>query len=183
VRHAPGHRKVFPLTKRHWINKQCHLGKRNSKNVENVKKSGKQPHSQLLEYLYPQIRMMKKIALFVFVLACLNVNAQKQQWTALHEFRAAISQTYEPAAKNEFQPAKDSAASLVAKAKEWQASAIPPSYDAKALKSLLKKLVKDSEALQNGVKKNKADADIKTLISQLHETFQQIMIKCNDQLW
>lgn len=127
--------------------------------------------------------MMKKIALFILLLASLNIHAQRQQWKPLHEFRAVMGHAYDPAVKNELQPVKDNAPELVAKAKEWQASPIPPSYDAKSLKSLLKKLVKESEALQNSVKKNKEDADIKTLLNRLNETFQQIMAKCNDQLW
>lgn len=127
--------------------------------------------------------MMKKIALFILLLASLNSHAQKQQWKPLHDFREMIGQTYDPAVKSELQPAKDRASELVTKAKEWQASPIPASYDAKSLKSLLKKLVKDSEALQNGVKKNKADTDIKALITQVNDTFQEIMTKCNDQLW
>ncbi|MCG2613398.1 hypothetical protein LZZ85_03865 [Terrimonas sp. NA20] len=127
--------------------------------------------------------MMKKIALFALLLASLSLHAQKQQWKPFHEFRNLIDQTYETAAKGQLQPAKDSAIVLTAKAKELQASAIPPGYDARTLKSLLKKLVKDTEALQSGVRKSKDDTDIKTLITQVNATFQQIQAKCNDQLW
>jgi hypothetical protein len=127
--------------------------------------------------------MMKKIVLFALLLASLNIHAQKQQWKPFHDFRYLIDRTYEPAAKNQLQPVKDSAFVLAAKAKEWQDAAIPANYDARALKSLLKKLVKETEALQNGVKKSKDDTDIKTLITHVNETFQQIVAKCNDQLW
>ncbi|MET0462555.1 MAG: hypothetical protein ABW007_05360 [Chitinophagaceae bacterium] len=127
--------------------------------------------------------MMKKIALFAFLLASLNIHAQKQQWKQFHDFRFLLDRTYELTANNKLQPAKDSASGLVEKAKELQASPIPASYDSRALKSLLKKLVKDTESLQSGVRKSKSDADIKTMMTQVNETFQQISAKCNDQLW
>lgn len=126
---------------------------------------------------------MKKITLFICLLISLTTFAQNQRWKSMSDFHSVISHTFHPAEENNLQPVKDSAELLVKKAKLWQSSTIPAGFDVAKLKPVLKQLVRDCEAVQAGVRKEKTDAELKALITKAHDTYHKIVEECNDQLW
>ncbi len=124
---------------------------------------------------------------FLFVLTVLLVaNAgfaqqKKATWKEMHDFHAVMSKTFHPAEEDNLQPLRDSAALLVTRAKAWQSSAVPEGYKADVTKPILKDLVKQCTTIQKAVKKGKADAELKVLITKAHDIFHEIMEKCRDE--
>ena len=122
---------------------------------------------------------MKKMILFAAA-ALLSVAsfAQQAEWKQMKDFHGVMSKTFHPAEEGNLQPAKTNAAELVAKAKSWQTSVVPAGYDAKIASPILKKLVASCSALQAGVKANKSDKELTTLITAAHENFHELTEKC-----
>ena len=122
---------------------------------------------------------IKKITLalvaFLFVQTAF---ADKGNWAELKRFHSVMSKTFHPAEEGNLQPVKDSAATLLAKAKVWQASAIPADYNKEETTKTLALLVAKCEDLNAAVMANKSDADLKKLITEAHEIFHQIVEKC-----
>ena len=122
---------------------------------------------------------IKKITLtlvaFLFVQTAF---ADKGNWAELQRFHAVMSKTFHPAEEGNLQPVKDSAASLLAKAKIWQAATVPADYNKEETTKTLALLVAKCEELNTAVMANKSDADLKKLITEAHDIFHQIVEKC-----
>jgi len=108
----------------------------------------------------------------------MGANAQKATWKEMNDFHGVMSDAFHSSEEDNLQPLKQRAGELVSKAKVWQASAVPQGYNAELAKPILKKLVKQCEAIKKSVKKKKSDAELKTLIAEAHDTFHEIMEKC-----
>jgi hypothetical protein len=125
---------------------------------------------------------MKTIALVVLAGLFSTLSfAQKTEWKQMSDFHKIISKTFHSAEEGNLKPTKDSAQVLVAKAKVWQKFNVPAGYNAKVTEPILKRLVADCEALEKAVKAGKPDAELKKLISKVHDTFHEIMEKCMDE--
>ena len=123
---------------------------------------------------------MKKLLLLIVCAVTISAaTAQKAEWKEMHDFHGVMSKTFHPAEEGKLQPLKDSAAVLVQKAVAWQHSTVPEGYDAGVIAPILKKLVTDCEAVTAGVKNKQPDATLVKLITRAHDTFHQIMEKCN----
>lgn len=96
----------------------------------------------------------------------------------MQAFHEVMAKTFHPAENGNLQPTKDNAGLLVAKAKAWKASKVPAGYNAKAVKPILDKLVAKCTAIQEGIAQNKSDDELKAMISEAHDTFHEIMEKC-----
>lgn len=124
---------------------------------------------------------------FLFVLTVLLVantgfaQQKKATWKEMHDFHGVMSKTFHPAEENNFKPLRDSAAVLATRAKAWQSSTVPEGYKADVTRPILKTLVKQCNNIQKAVKKGKSDAELKTMITQAHDTFHEIMEKCRDE--
>jgi hypothetical protein len=122
---------------------------------------------------------MKKIltlVLAVFVFAGRNsVKAQKAKWNEMEEFHTVMSQTFHPAEEGKLEPIKTRSGEMLAKAKAWKISNAPEGYNKKAVKGLLKDLVKGSKELDRMVKENATDAMLTEKLSKLHDIFHEIM--------
>ncbi len=116
------------------------------------------------------------IALFSFQFAF----ADKGEWAELKTFHSVMSKTFHPAEEGNLQPVKDNSADLLAKAKAWQLSAVPADYNKEETAKVLSNLVMKCEELNAAVAAGKTDAELKTLITQAHDIFHQIMEKCRN---
>jgi hypothetical protein len=126
--------------------------------------------------------MKKMFAIALFVATALTGFAQKKaEWKQMHEFHGVMGKTFHPAEEGNLQPLKDSAAVLLMRAKTWQASAVPEGYNATVVKPILKKLVTQCAGISKAVKAKKDDATLKTLITNAHDTFHEIMEKCRNE--
>ena len=122
---------------------------------------------------------MKKVFLFACAaMLSLASFAQKADWKQMHEFHSVMGKTFHPAEEGNLNPLKEHAADLTAKAKAWQASAVPAGYDATVAKPILKQLVAKCTAVEAAIKSKKSDKELTSLITATHDTFHELMEKC-----
>lgn len=122
---------------------------------------------------------MKKL----FLIAAVSVLsfasfAQQSTWKQMTAFHSLMSQTFHPAEEGNLNPTKQNAAELLAKAKTWANSLVPPGYDVKAAKPILKKLVESCAAVEAGVNSKKTDKELVALMTIAHDTFHEFAEKC-----
>jgi hypothetical protein len=124
---------------------------------------------------------MKRILLATAILFTTFTGfSQKATWKEMTDFHGVMAKTFHPAEENNLQPVRDSASVLVSRAKSWKSSAVPQGFNGTVTKPILKKLVSQCEAINKAVKKNKPDADLKTMITKAHDIFHEIMEKCRE---
>lgn len=112
------------------------------------------------------------------VLGGISVNAQEAKWTEMENFHSVMSVTFHPAEDNNLKPLKEKAVDLVSKAKAWQSATAPEGYNGTVTKPILKKLVKQCKLIDEAVKANKSDVELKTMITKAHDIFHEIKEKC-----
>ncbi|MCX6318004.1 MAG: hypothetical protein NTW29_11980 [Bacteroidetes bacterium] len=122
--------------------------------------------------------MKKTILLAACMVAVVFVHAQQKDWKEMHDFHGIMSVTFHPAEENNLQPLKDSANSLLTKAKVWQQSVVPEGYNAAITQPILKRLAAECAAIAAAVKRKKPDSELKAMITKAHDTFHEIMEKC-----
>ena len=128
---------------------------------------------------------MKKIpavlSLTLTLFVCTTLQAQKAKWKEMDDFHTVMAQTFHPAEEGKFDPIKKRSGEMIEKAVAWQNSTAPEGYDKKAVKKSLKSLVKGSKELDKLIKENAADTVLKEKLSALHDTFHEIMEKCEGE--
>jgi hypothetical protein len=127
------------------------------------------------------MKLIAKAALLILAFFTIQTTfAQKSEWKELKTFHGVMSKSFHPSEEGNLQPVKDNAADLVAKAKAWQASAIPADYNQTETKKVLAELVTKCQEIEKAVAAKKSDADLKKLIHEAHEVFHQIVEKCHN---
>ena len=122
---------------------------------------------------------MLKLAIVLFITSLTQCSfAQQKEWKEMHAFHTVMSKTFHPSEECNLQPVKNNAALLLAKAKAWKASTPPAGYDASITTPILAQLIEDCTTIKNAVNSKQPNETLKTLITQAHETFHQIMEKC-----
>lgn len=122
--------------------------------------------------------MLKLAIVLFFTIVAQFGFAQQKEWKEMHAFHTVMSKTFHPAEEGNLQPVKNNAVLLLAKAKAWKASTPPAGYDAAVTTPILAQLTEDCTAIKNAVGNKQPNEKLKTLITQAHETFHQIMEKC-----
>lgn len=127
---------------------------------------------------------MKKLQL-IFVLAVLFVvtslasSQTKVEWKEKDDFHKVMGQTFHPVEDGNFAPIRERSGEMLEKAVAWQKSAIPAEFsNVASIKENLVKLVAGSEALNNKIKANCTDDEIKTDLTALHDVFHEIVGAC-----
>lgn len=122
---------------------------------------------------------MKKLwVLAMAAIFTMSLQAQEASWKQMEDFHAVMSKTFHPAEEGNVKPLKENVANLVAKAKAWEAGAVPAGYDAKITKPILKQLVAKCVAVEAAVKAKKSDKELTSLITATHDVFHEIKEKC-----
>ena len=115
-----------------------------------------------------------------FVLISTFSFAQKTEWKEQSAFHNVMSKTFHPAEEGNFQPIKSKSEELVIAANNWKKSKIPNDIaDKKMVKETLNKLYKDSQTIHAKLKKGASDAELKTDLFALHDTFHTVVGLCN----
>lgn len=125
---------------------------------------------------------MKKVRSLIIMitisLASLSAYSQEAKWQEMEDFHAVMSVTFHPAEDGNLKPLKEKSGNLAANAKTWQKGAVPEGFNAGVTKPILKRLVKQCNAINRAVAAGKPDAELKKMIIEAHEIFHEIKEKC-----
>jgi hypothetical protein len=90
-----------------------------------------------------------------------------------------MSPTFHPSEEGNLSPIKERIGEMVTKAEALAQSKIPSQFENDAIKEAVNKLAVDSKKLQTLITEKANDEQIKTALSNLHDTFHVIVEKCN----
>ena len=121
------------------------------------------------------------LVLALFVVAS-SVSAQStfDKWPAIKEFHEVMSQTFHPAEEGNLAPIKARSEEMMNKAAMLLKSDIPTEFRTDAILASAERLQLKSKALHKLVKSNGTDAAIAKSITDLHDTFHEIVGLCSD---
>lgn len=125
---------------------------------------------------------MRKVCLllsFIIAVSFINkVSAQEKfSWKEMGAFHNTAMLAFHGAEEGKLQPARDSAAAMLAKVTAWQGAAVPAGNDAAAIKALLKELADACAVINNAVAAKKPDAPLKPLVLKAHHIFHEVIEK------
>lgn len=120
---------------------------------------------------------IKTFTILAFVLVFQSITAQSifDKWQAVKEFNEALSRTYLPAKGGDLEPVKMRSEELMAKAEALLIMDIPAEYRTKSILSSAEKLQLKSKMLRKLVLSKAPDADILKSVTELNNTFQDIV--------
>ena len=128
---------------------------------------------------------MKKIKLFIFFALFFVANAVSAQstfdkWPAIKEFHGVMSETFHPAEEGNLAPIKARSEEMMHKAAQLLKSEIPEEFKTNAIIASAERLQIKSKSLNKLVKSNASDATIVKSITDLHDTFHEIVGLCSE---
>jgi hypothetical protein len=128
------------------------------------------------------IKSMLSFALFLTLFSVVG-SAQSlfEQWPALKTFHSVMSETFHPAEEGNLAPIKSRSTEMADNAASLLKSPIPQAFQKPALTATLKKLKKDSKALDKMIQHKAGDQQITQSLTALHEVFHDIVGLCKDK--
>lgn len=118
----------------------------------------------------------KIIAFLLLSLASSYVIAQKKtQWEALDAMKVVMKQTFPPMLKNnDLQPARKNSQEMVRLAINLANADKPKYFKKKKMEGAFKQIVEDAQKMEELVRKNASDDELKIALSSLHGSFAEI---------
>jgi len=127
-------------------------------------------------------RFLSLLMIFAAVAVVKPVHGQqKAKWQELDAFHEVMSKTFHPAEEGKLEPIRSRSSEMLEKAIAWKNSTAPEGYDQKAVKENLKNLVKGAKEINKMVQDKADDASLKEKLSKLHDTFHEIVEKCEKE--
>jgi hypothetical protein len=129
------------------------------------------------------MRNLKTFAIFALLFVANTITAQStfDKWPALKEFHEVMSQTFHPAEEGNFAPIKTRSEEMMSKAAMLLKSDIPEEFRTNSILASSERLQLKSKALHKLVISNGSDAAILKSITDLHDTFHEIVGLCSEQ--
>ena len=129
------------------------------------------------------MRNLKTFAIFALFFVANTITAQStfDKWPALKEFHEVMSQTFHPAEEGNFAPIKTRSEEMMSKAAMLLKSDIPEEFRTNSILASSERLQLKSKALHKLVISNGSDAEILKSITDLHDTFHEIVGLCSEQ--
>jgi hypothetical protein len=129
------------------------------------------------------MRNLKTFAIFALLFVANTITAQStfDKWPALKEFHEVMSQTFHPAEEGNFAPIKTRSEEMMSKAAMLLKSDIPEEFRTNSILASSERLQLKSKALHKLVISNGSDAEILKSITDLHDTFHEIVGLCSEQ--
>ncbi len=122
---------------------------------------------------------MKNLLIVLSLLFVAKIAQAQEVWTEMDELHSVVSQTFHPAEKGDLMPIMTRSAELAKSAKALMKSNIAATASER-LKDAMKRLVKQTADLNKMVRKNKPEAEIKSALYEVHDTFHEIKGLCDD---
>ena len=128
------------------------------------------------------MKHFKLLLIFALVFVANTVSAQStfDKWPAIKVFHEVMSETFHPAEEGNLAPIKSRSEEMMNKAAQLLKSEIPAEFKTDAILASAEKLQIKSKALNKLVKSNGADAAILKSITDLHDTFHEIVGLCSE---
>ena len=128
------------------------------------------------------MKHLKTFLVLAFIVVANSVSAQStfDKWPAIKEFHEVMSQTFHPAEEGNLAPIKARSEEMMNKAAMLLKSDIPTEFRTDAILASAERLQIKSKALHKLVKSNGTDAAIVKSITDLHDTFHEIVGLCSD---
>ena len=128
------------------------------------------------------MKHLKAFLVLALIVVANSVSAQStfEKWPAIKEFHEVMSQTFHPAEEGNLAPIKARSEEMMNKAAMLLKSDIPAEFRTNALLASAERLQLKSKALHKLVTSNGSDAAILKSITDLHDTFHEIVGLCSD---
>lgn len=128
------------------------------------------------------MKHFKALLFLTFIVVTSSVSAQStfDKWPAIKDFHQVMSQTFHPAEEGNLAPIKARSQEMMNKAAFLLKSDIPAAFKTNAILASAKKLQLKSRALHKLVESKAPDATILKSITDLHDTFHEIVGLCSD---
>ena len=128
------------------------------------------------------MKHLKTFLVLALIVVANSVSAQStfDKWPAIKEFHEVMSQTFHPAEEGNLAPIKARSEEMMNKAAMLLKSDIPTEFRTNAILASAERLQLKSKALHKLVKSNRTDAEIVKSITDLHDTFHEIVGLCSD---
>ena len=128
------------------------------------------------------MKHLKAFLVLALIVVANSVSAQStfDKWPAIKEFHEVMSQTFHPAEEGNLAPIKARSEEMMNKAAMLLKSDIPTEFRTDAILASAERLQLKSKALHKLVKSNGTDAAILKSITDLHDTFHEIVGLCSD---
>ncbi|RYJ51546.1 hypothetical protein DR871_010120 [Flavobacterium petrolei] len=128
------------------------------------------------------MKHLKTFLVLALIVVANSVSAQStfEKWPAIKEFHEVMSQTFHPAEEGNLAPIKARSEEMMNKAAMLLKSDIPTEFRTDAILASAERLQIKSKALHKLVKSNGSDAAIVKSITDLHDTFHEIVGLCSD---
>ena len=128
------------------------------------------------------MKHLKTFLVLALIVVANTISAQStfDKWPAIKEFHEVMSQTFHPAEEGNLAPIKARSEEMMNKAAMLLKSDIPTEFRTDAILASAERLQIKSKALHKLVKSNGSDAAIVKSITDLHDTFHEIVGLCSD---
>ena len=128
------------------------------------------------------MKHLKAFLVLALIVVANSVSAQStfDKWPAIKEFHEVMSQTFHPAEEGNLDPIKARSEEMMNKAAMLLKSDIPAEFRTDAILASAERLQIKSKSLHKLVTSNGADAAILKSITDLHDTFHEIVGLCSD---
>lgn len=129
------------------------------------------------------MKHFKLLLAFLLVFIANTVSAQStfDKWPAIKEFHEVMSETFHPAEEGDLAPIKARSEEMMNKAAQLLKSEVPVEFKTDAILVSAEHLQMKSKALNKLIKSNGSDADVVKSITDLHNTFHEIVGLCSEQ--
>jgi Skp family chaperone for outer membrane proteins len=128
------------------------------------------------------MKHLKTFLVLALLVITSSISAQStfEKWPAIKEFHQVMSQTFHPAEEGNLAPIKARSEEMMNKAALLLKSDIPEAFKTSAILASAEKLQLKSRALHKLVNSKAPDAKILKSITDLHDTFHEIVGLCSD---
>ena len=128
------------------------------------------------------MKHLKTFLVLALLVITSSISAQStfEKWPAIKEFHQVMSQTFHPAEEGNLAPIKARSEEMMNKAALLLKSDIPEAFKTSAILASAEKLQLKSRALHKLVISKAPDATILKSITDLHDTFHEIVGLCSD---
>jgi len=128
------------------------------------------------------MKHLKVFLVLALIVITNSVSAQStfDKWPAVKELHGVMSETFHPAEEGNLAPIKARSEEMMTKSAQLLKSDIPTEFRTSAILASAERMQMKSKALHRLVKSNGADAEIVKSITDLHDTFHEIVGLCSE---